>query len=199
MRKRLFIILLVLFFLITISCNIVKAKNYRTIINPEFKKEMFVNYRSHFFTHKISDSQNYTLNQKEDKSTMDVIIKIIEFAKNIFLVIFFTIWSFITIKRSIHNRRIKNKYKMKNNRYEIKRDKNEGGEKERHSIYLVEKNSKDKKLYHHIMSSYTYGKLGYLRPSRKDEDCFDSSEENYTRGEDIVFYNITFDYKNIDT
>lgn len=130
-------------------------------------------------------------------SCIEKIKSFIVFINNNSLGIIFLIGLFISGKRICHNCTIKKEYNEKNNKYKIKRDENEGKkESERHSIYLVckEKNSDEKKVYHRIMNTYTYGKLGYLRPPR-DKNLFNSEDVNYIRGKDVVIYNVTFDYK----
>lgn len=134
-------------------------------------------------------------------SFWEIVKILIKNANEYFWGIVFFIWSVISIKKFIHNCRIKKKYKRDNNKYKIKRNVLEGGAKERHTIYLVskEKNSEGKFMYHHIVNMYTVVKLGYTRPSREGiEDNFSAEYENYKMGKNIIIYNITFDFKKID-
>lgn len=131
----------------------------------------------------------------------NIIKKIIELADKIILVIIFLFWVGITIKRAFHNYFIKKKYGRDNNKYEVKRNKDEGVRNDRHTIYIVskEKNNENKFEYHHIINTYTMVKLGYTRPSRNGEYCFSAKVGDYKLGENIYIYNITFDFRKIDS
>ncbi len=54
-------------------------------------------------------------------------------------------------------------------------------------IYLISSNTKNKR-YHRVVDLFTLDKLGYPKPSRKNNDSFSSKE--YTLGKEIKIYNI---------
>ena len=145
-----------------------------------------INYYHHFPLECLeSNHGSFVLEKVKD-------FNFITFVNENFFGIIFLIWAFVAIIRIIHNCILMIKYRAGDNKYEIKRDKNEGEDKERHSIYLVckEKNSDGKFIYHHVDTD-TYQKLGYPRPSRvNDSDCFDTKDENYVMGKNIIIYNI---------
>ncbi len=126
----------------------------------------------------------------------------IGFVNENLLGIIFLIWAIITIKKVIHNHDIKKKYKRDNNKYEVKRNKDDGDKKNRNAIYLIrkEKNSKGEIVWHHIINMYTLVDLGYAPPSREDNYCFSLSEKgkSYILGENIIIHNVTFDFRKID-
>ena len=166
-----------------------------------FKNEKITGYSNYHFPYNPHYLHNPHSYQIKDKNIIEIFTSTIEFiSKNIWGFIFL-IWVVISIRRAIHNRTIKKKYKRNNNKYEVKRNIDEGDAKDRNTIYLVCKNENEEEKieYHHIVNMYTLVRLGYTRPSKKDDDCFSSSKDaKYKMGENIIVYNITFDFKNID-
>lgn len=134
--------------------------------------------------------------------TISLIGAFIVFVNNNFWGIIFLIWLGLSIVRAFHNRNIKKKYKRDNNKYEVKRNKDDGDIKNRNAIYLVckKKNSEDKIVWHHIINMYTLTELGYAPPSREDDYCFSFTEKDKKNiiGENIIIHNITFDFRKID-
>lgn len=196
-------ILLFTIIFIVAPFDTIKATNNvkSTTTIAEFKDEKFDVYHQHgFIPHKSFRLCNSSLNYSKDRNVIVIFKNIIKFIQENILVIIFLIWAIISIKRTIHNCAIKKKYKRDNNKYEVKRNEKEGDEKERNTIYLVckEKNNEDKFVYHHIINMYTLVNLGYTRPSKKDEDCFSTKDKEYIMGENIIIYNITFDFRKID-
>ena len=204
MRKYNTIFLILLFLvLLTFPFGAVKAtdefKNTTIIIRP-INEKFYKSHQPQITLHRPHQFHNYCSNRiKVEIIIFKGIVNLIKFISKYALGIVFFIWLIISLIRAIHNNRTKRKYKRDNNKYEAKRNEDEGDEKDRHSIYLVskEKNSKDKFVYHHIINLYSLAKLDYIRPSRKN-DCFPAKNEDYIMGEDIILYNITFDFRNID-
>jgi hypothetical protein len=202
MRKR-FILIFITVILITIPFNTINATSTPPLTQYEDKKTIphFKYWPSpnKYFNHSRC-LHGFSANLIEKNSVFNLLKKIIELADKIILAIIFLFWVVITLIRAFHNRTIKKKYGRDNNKYEAKRNEDEGDERERHSIFLVskEKNSEGKLVYHHIINLYSLAKLGYTRPSRKN-DCFSAKNEDYVMEENIIFYNITFDFRKIDS
>lgn len=70
-----------------------------------------------------------------------------------------------------------NKYKATNKNFEVRCCLEDGSEKERNRIYLIDK---DRKTSQWIENAKTFNKKfisrGFKKPSRKDEDCFSKLE-----------------------
>lgn len=60
-------------------------------------------------------------------------------------------------------------------------------EDNRDYYYLVDR---ERNEYHRIADGYTLQQLGYPKPSRKKEKCFQLSDNKYVLGEEIKLYNI---------
>ena len=90
-----------------------------------------------------------------------------------------------------------NKYKATNKNFEVRCCLEDGSEKERDKIYLIDKN---RKTCQWIENAKTFNKIfmpqGFKAPSRKDEDCF--SKVEYKERRSIKFdENLSIDIINL--
>jgi hypothetical protein len=208
--KKLLNILCILLFAILIAFPSSKIKAVDNIQGSttiaELQNKKFNKFQEPHFIYKPRNSKYFQNKTKFEyifnKIILCLVYCIIDFiefvTKNVWGIIFL-IWAFITVSRKFRNNKIQKKFRRENNKYDIKRNEGEGPEKERHSIFLLSKikNNEGKIVYHHIINTYTMVKLGYARPSRYN-DCFNAKDKDYIMGENIIFYNITFDFRKID-
>lgn len=134
-------------------------------------------------------------------------MKFIHFiSKNIPGIIFLLTMIYIFFYRWLYkgylNCRTKKLYKREkdNNdqKYLTQRCLEDGDEKYRDYIYLVEKEG-DRKRFYRIVDLYTLSQLGYPRPSRDNDKCFSINKEDskYILSDEIKIYNILSDIKEI--
>jgi len=201
MKKRLTILSILFFaFLMTTPFNTTKAINNinNATTSVEFENRIFTNYKHQNFKHKPTYFYYPYLNYTKDKNGIEFFKDIIESViKNLLGITFFVFIIlyvlFYLLSRLPHNRKIIKKYKRENGdndkKFVTMRCKEDGDEKRRHYVYLINENDK---TYQWLEDDYTIKKLGYGYASRKD-NLF--SKKGYTIKERIkIYYNI-FDIK----
>jgi hypothetical protein len=127
----------------------------------------------------------------------EILIFVDENLLGIIFIIFLSIFVIrLIILYFFYNRKTINKYKREKNgndkKFTTKRCKEDGDDKGRNNVYLI---NEEGKTYQLLVDYFTLKTLGYGSASRKDELCF--SNQEYTIGKRIKIYKIFFDVKDI--